>query len=104
MDMSYLKPAYDAFRDASQIGSESAIDALKIAPFQFVESALTDLALKGAPDNIPDRNSKKWDQSFSFTDVFTPGHLNLLTFYAPPQSSSVKKAKNKPANFKNPRR
>lgn len=70
MDTFFMKDAKGALLDAFQVGFESSEERLKNVSLKIVERALTDLALKGALDDILDCNIEKWGQSSFFMDVF----------------------------------
>lgn len=80
MNKIFSKAAEDALSDAFQVGFESTRDGLENVSFRFVESVLTDMALKRALDDMFDRSIKKWAHSSSFIDVFARRVLSSTHF------------------------
>lgn len=56
--------------DAFLVRFDSANDGLKNSLYHFVESILTEMAQKGALDEVFDRSIECWTQSSSFMDTF----------------------------------
>lgn len=90
MDQSSLKCAGDALSDAFQTGFESVHDGLKKTSLPFVESKLTDLALKGALESILNPNLEKCAHSSNFMDLFNRRVLKS-TYFLPPAANFIRK-------------
>lgn len=69
-DKPSVKAVKDALLNASRIGFDLGNDEPNNAFFCFRKSILINLALKGALDDIIDRNIEKWAQYSSFMVLF----------------------------------